>query len=96
MIGVENKKRVDIFPPKFCNLSESNSEQLVSTVNIEDKNYLYLCTHSKKCKICTETLNKSSLENTEFLLDAHFKVKKSDVTNYLGCQISVNHRMNLL
>ena len=54
-----------------------------------------MCKHSNNCNICSATLNTSSSKNTQFLLNAHYKVKDSGVPNYIGCRIPVNHRMNI-
>ena len=59
------------------------------------KNQLHVCTHSKKCDICAGSLNQSTIERTQFLIDAHYKVKNSGVPNYMGCKIPVNTKMNI-
>lgn len=68
-----------------------NSE---SKIDIQPKSQ-HFCKHSKNCGICSVTVNTSTIEKTEFLLNAYHKVKESGVPNYIGCKIPINHRMNI-
>ena len=77
-----------MFFPKFCH---DGSKQVQGNIGIEDTHYL--CSHSKKCKICCglkDPLHDDTLEKIKI----HKLVKATGKFNFEGCRIVVNKQIN--
>ena len=63
--------------------------------NLVLNKYNHVCQHSKKCDICSATVDPSKIRKSNLLLDVHEKVIQSGKYNFEGCRIPVNEKLNI-
>ena len=86
---------VDLFLPKFCNLNREQTPSGVSEgTNSKDFSEKCFCKHSSRCDIC-EQLGGKIREDSQKKLEIHKLVKDSGKYNFEGCQIVVNHQVDV-